>query len=46
MYDGVLKIVFSPRVMIVGFADEITLEVYDESNNEVELKVMLSIRVS
>lgn len=37
MYDEVLQLKFPAGVVIVGFADDITLEVYGESIEEVEL---------
>ena len=44
MYDGVLKLKFPVGVVIVGFADDITLEVYGESIEEVELTAAHCIR--
>ena len=43
MYDEVLRLKFPPGVGIVGFADDITLKVYGESIEEVELTATHSI---
>lgn len=43
MYDEVLKRKFSVRVVIVGFADDITSEVYGACIEKVELTVASSI---
>ena len=43
MYDDVLRLKFPPGVKIVGFADDLTLEVYGESIEEVELTASHSI---
>lgn len=45
MYDEVLRLKFPVGVKIVGFADDITLEVYGESIEEVELAAGHSIAV-
>lgn len=45
MYDEVLKLKFPVGVVIVGFADDITLEVYGESIEEVELTAEHSIGI-
>lgn len=45
MYDEVLRLKFPAGVVIVGFADDITLEVYGESIEEVELTAAHSIAI-
>lgn len=44
-YDGVFRLQFPPGVRIVGFADDITLEVLGESIEEVELTATHSIGI-
>lgn len=45
MYDEVLRLEYPVGVVIVGFADDITLEVYGETIEEVKLTTNRSIKV-
>lgn len=44
-YDGVLRLALPPGVKLVGFADDITLVVYGESLEEVELTAAHAIDI-